>query len=244
MDWKDQFPKENRYFETDNGILYQCNCLETLGNFPDNSIDFIFTDPPYGTNDGKGKAIKRGSSIVDFCTIQWDDTLPLDWIEFVYKIMKDDTWGVTFTDKNATLMVWNKLEECKLNPRNTFYWIKTNKAPTPRSNFKSCVETAVVFTKGRTNQKWRGGGNQNNFINLPFVSGREKVKHPTQKPLKLIEHLLSFMTDENDVVLDPFAGSGTTAVACEKLNRKWIGIELNKEYCDIIVERLKKGVDI
>ena len=63
--------------------------------------------------------------------------------------------------------------------------------------------------------------------------------HPTQKPIKVINWLLEF-TDNIGIVLDPFMGSGTTAVACERLNRRWIGIEISKEYCDIAVDRIKK----
>ena len=66
-----------------------------------------------------------------------------------------------------------------------------------------------------------------------------KFKHPTQKPLKLMEYLLKVCSNENDIVLDCFAGSGSTLVACEKLNRKWIGIEINEEYCEIVKQRIK-----
>jgi DNA modification methylase len=236
-DWKSAFPTNNRYFETDNGILFNCSCLDI--KLPQNSIHAVITDPPYGTNDGKGKVIKRSGKAVDFCNIEWDKELPLDWLRIAYESMIDDTWGVIFIDKMAITTVWKALEEEKFNPRNTFYWVKTNKAPTPRCNFKSCVESSIVFTKGRTNRKWRGRGNQNNFIQLPFVSGKEKVKHPTQKPVKLMKHLIELITDEGDIIFDPFIGSGTTAVACEELGRRWIGVELNPDYCEIVRSRLE-----
>ena len=214
------------------------DCLEVLATIPENSVDAVITDPPYGTNDGKGKVIRRGKDDTAFGSIDWDKELPLDYLKEVSRVMKPDTWGVVFTDNMAISYLWKKLENVGLSPRNTFYWVKHNKAPTPRCNFKSCVETAVVFTNGRTNQKWYGGGNQNNYILMPFVSGREKVDHPTQKPVALMRHLVELFTVEGDTVLDPFMGSGTTGVACAQTGRNFIGIEIDPTYFAIAEKRI------
>jgi len=221
--------------------IIQGDCLEVLSTIPDESVDCVITDPPYGTNDGKGKVIRRGKTDTDFGVIDWDVEVPLSFIVDLKRIMKEDTWGVIFTDNVFISSLWYELEKVGLKPRNTFYWIKPNKAPTPRSNFKSAVETAVVFTKGRTNQKWLGGGNKPNYVEIPFVSGKEKVKHPTQKPVTLFEYLIKLFSGEKDIILDPFLGSGTTAVASINLNRKYIGIEKDPEYCKIARERVKRA---
>jgi len=218
------------------------DCLELLKDLDDNSVDFVLTDPPYGTNDKYDKVIKRQDGITDFSVISWDKELPLNFMKELYRIMKDDVWGVIFTDNIKITKLWDYIEDCGFKPRNTFYWVKPNKAPTPRSNFKSCVETAVVFTKGVTTKKWRGGGNQDNYICEPFVSGGEKVNHPTQKPMKVFEHLIGLFTDENDVVLDPYIGSGTTAVACKRLKRQYIGMDIDERYVGIANERLRRVV--
>jgi site-specific DNA-methyltransferase (adenine-specific)/modification methylase len=215
------------------------DCLDKLKELETASVDCLITDPPYGTNDSYDKMIKRGNSHTSFNVLSWDIEIPTEFLNEVYRIMKDDTWGFIFTDKKEITTIWKKLEDVGFSPRNTFYWIKTNKAPTPRSNFKSSVEVAIAFTKGRTNKKWKGGGNQNNFITMPFVIGKEKVKHPTQKPIKLMKHLMSLVTDEGDVILDPFMGSGTTVLAAAEMGRDAIGVEIDKEYYDIAVERLK-----
>lgn len=214
------------------------NCIDLLKEIDDDSIDFLLTDPPYGTNDNNGKSIKRGQVVTSFNTIDWDTELPLEWIDELYRIMKDDTWGVIFTDKKEITTMWNYLLSNNLTPRNTFYWIKTNKAPTPRKNFKSCVETAVVFTKGRTNQKWYSGGNENNYFMSPFVSGKENVGHPTQKSIKLFSYLIRLFTKETDIILDPFIGSGTTAVAALLLNRYYLGFDINLEYIKMAEKRI------
>jgi site-specific DNA-methyltransferase (adenine-specific) len=78
------------------------------------------------------------------------------------------------------------------------------------------------------------------FSNKPTMNEDERTNHPTQKPLGLIEWLIKGFSNVNDLVLDCFLGSGTTALACEKLNRRWIGIEINKEYCDLSKNRIEK----
>lgn len=222
--------------------LIHGDSLEKLKELDDKSVDALITDPPYGTNDKYGKNIKRGNHNTDFGTIEWDKSLPLEFLNECYRVMKDDTWGFIFTDKKEITTIWNYLETVGFSPRNTFYWIKTNKAPTPRKNFKSSIETAVVFTKGRTTIKWTGGGNQNNYFECPFVIGKEKVNHPTQKPVKLIKHIINLVSNEGDVILDPFIGSGTTAVAALELNRDFVGIEIDDNNIDISKNRIEEVI--
>lgn len=217
------------------------DCNEELADLSSGSADLLLTDPPYGTNDEYGKNIRRGGDDTSFGTIDWDTSMPLRFLEECYRILREDRWGAVFTDRKEITTVWNALEEIGFKPRNTFYWIKTNKAPTPRSNFKSSVETAVVFTKGKTTEKWRGGGDQDNYYESPFVTGGESEDHPTQKPIGLFEHLIKIFTDEEDVVLDPFIGSGTTAVAAVRNWRRYVGIEADEEYVKMARRRADKA---
>jgi len=228
--------------------IYCGDSLELIKEVPDGCVDFFLTDPPYGTNDGKGKNInsntigdKDGHGSFD---IEWDRFLPLSYIEELPRIMKDDTWGMIWTDKKEVTTIWNTVESVGLSPRNTFYWRKTNKSPTLRPNFKSVVETAVVFTKGSTSKKWRGGGNIANYFETTIKTSKENVGHPTQKPIILFEHLISLFTVEGDLVFDPFIGSGTTAFAARNLGRNYLGIELDQYWVDQIEDGMKEKVDI
>ena len=223
----------------ENFTIYHGDCNKVLYLIDQLSADAVVTDPPYGTNDGRGKVIKRGDTNVDFGVIGWDMLLPLKYLMPLKRIMKWDTWGFIFTDNKAVTTVWEELEKNNLSPRNTYHWIKYNKAPTPRSNFKSCVETAVVFTKGRTNKKWNGGGNEPNYVVMPFVSEGE---HPTQKPVSLIEKIILLVTEKGDIVIDPFMGSGTTGIACAKLDRGFIGIEISDEYFSLAKEGIQEAL--
>lgn len=214
------------------------DCHTKLKTIEDNSVDLLLTDPPYGTNDKYNKTIKRGKNITDFSVINWDSDLPLTYLMECYRVMKDDTWGVVFTDKKEITTLWNYVEQVGFLPRNTFYWVKTNKAPVPNANFKSCVETAIVFTKGRTNKKWTRGGTENNYFMSPFVLGKESVDHPTQKPVSLMSYFINLLSDTGDIVLDPFMGSGTTGVSAVKDERSFIGIEVDKTYYNLSKKRI------
>jgi len=228
--------------------IYCMDCLEGLKLIPDNSIDLVLTDPPYGTNDGKGKIVKIGNEYKNFCDEvgEWDKELLIHYIQELPRIMKDDTWGVIFTDKMAISIIWEEIQKTGMVPRNTYHIIKTDKPPVPRCNFISSVETAIIFTKGRTTVKWRGGSNGDNgsitrnyeIVNQLAVT--ETRLHPTQKHITTMRRLIQLFTDENDTVLDPFMGSGTTAVACKQLRRNFIGFELSQKYVDIANKRLSQ----
>ncbi|MCD6220466.1 site-specific DNA-methyltransferase, partial [Candidatus Calescamantes bacterium] len=84
--------------------------------------------------------------------------------------------------------------------------------------------------------------NYTDVWNLPIIGGKENTKHPTQKPIKLIERIVRCSSRENNLVLDPFLGSGTTAVVCEKINRRWIGIEISDDFCNIAKRRIQEFV--
>ena len=106
------------------------------------------------------------------------------------------------------------------------------------SNIWYSIEPILVFAKvvPKTNKEKRYGYACFNYRTIP----KKKYNHPTTKPLGLIKDLIYFYSNKNDLVLDPFLGSGTTAVACERLNRRWIGIEISEEYCKIAKERILK----
>ena len=115
-------------------------------------------------------------------------------------------------------------------------WIKTN--PTPLNgqyNWLSAIEILVIARKKKSTF--------NRFCAKPvweYPVCYKKV-HPTQKPIKLITELVESSTNENDVILDPFMGSGTTGVACVNTDRKFIGIEIEQEYFDIAVRRIEEA---
>jgi len=257
MSWKNKFPKENRFFETENGILYYEDSLKILEKFPQENIDLLVTDPPYAISQ-KGKKISRKSLSskswkrnmdirLDFGEWDWFETekdffeFTKEWFGKCVSLLKEKTWIYIFFDKQKLgyfdlflAPYYNIRQRC------VFVYCKVNPAPSFRKvNWLSATEFVWVGSKGKCKLKnFLQQKEMFNYMILPNKSSYGKTSHPTEKPEKLIERFIETSSYENEIVLDPFLGSGTTAVVAEKLNRKWIGTEINKEYCEIAKKRI------
>ena len=185
------------------------------------------------------------------------------WIRKVWNILiNNGSLYISCTYHNiAEIILTAKRTGFRLN--NIITWYKTNAMPNiTKRTFTHSTEFICWFIKGN---KWKfnygviknfnphktkdGKPKQLrdfiDFIEMPIVQGKERIKgengraiHPTQKPEKLIELILLASSDENDLVLDPFFGTGTTGVVASRLKRNWIGIEINEEYCNIAHNRI------
>jgi len=114
-------------------------------------------------------------------------------------------------------------------------WQKPDPLPlNAKTKFLNAWETAIV---GKRKGTYWGGFAIHNVFNYQAPKGKNRI-HPTQKPLKLIERLIELATKKGDLVLDPFMGSGTTAVACIKLERNFIGFEISQKYCKLARKRV------
>ena len=220
--------------------IYCADCLNVMKDMPDKSVDAVITDPPYGLNDGKGKVSRRNGEMVAFSAGEWDDFVPMRYIDLSTKILNDGCWFCSFTDKLSVSNLWIELENLQMRPKQTFYWVKNNPPPQPRQNFQSGVETAVLATKGAVS-KWSGGGATRNWYKHPLTVNSERF-HPTQKPVSVMTYLIMALTLEGDTILDPFMGSGTTGVACVQTGRRFIGIEIDPDYYEIAKKRIKKAL--
>jgi site-specific DNA-methyltransferase (adenine-specific) len=234
--------------------------METMKLIPDNYVDMVLCDLPYGTTSNK-----------------WDSILPLDELWKQYKrICKDNAIiALTASQPFTSMLVMSNLEMYK----HEWIWIKnrgSNFANTVREPMKE-HESVLIFSKGKWTynkqmQERTGGGLERVQYNVAFESksdnyrdfeGRKENKlpelrvpsswqkfntevglHPTQKPVGLFEYLIKTYTNENEVVLDNCAGSFTSGVACINLNRKYIGYELDEKYFEIgknrLLDRLKE----
>jgi len=206
------------YFETELGKLYNCDCLEFMKDMPDNSVGLVLTDPPYGIKADKGTdGYGNSKHTVKKYNDSWDSKTPS--AEYFIEILRTSKLamifgGNYFTDKlpmSRGWIVWDKVGEMKFN-----------------NPYSKCE---LIWTnKDMVCQKYV-------CIQMGFVSKEKERFHPTQKPVMLISNIINDYIDDG-VVFDPFLGSGTTAVACEKLNRRWIGIEISEKYCEIAAKRI------
>ena len=325
MNWKDVFPKENRYFETENGILYNGDVLNALKQFPDESVDCVITSPPYWGLRDYGVDGQIGLEETFYTYLE----KLLEIFDEVYRVLKPsgtcwvnlgDTYGGSGsgTTKNVDIEKYkqnakesyilpggkaksSKLRNTKYNKsllmiperfaigmiemgwvlRNKIVWHKPNAMPeSVKDRFSKSYEFIYFFTKNKKyffNQikedislsskqrykykfdspKYREADTkvkQEGLLSYKYhllehgKKNKRDVWNISTKPFKgahfavfppdIPETCIKAGSNEGNVILDIFMGAGTTAVACEKLNRRWIGIELNPEYCEIAKQRI------
>ena len=254
MSWKDVFPVKNRYYETENGILYKSDNSKIMSYIPEGTIDLILTDPPYGIS--KELTITRGDKMkfkgkdLNYNFGEWDKFKSFEeqmeifshTLDLFDSVLRDGGIIASYYDRDKINFVSKYLQDkYRYKTKGYFAHLKSNPVPQARKvKWMNGWEMIGIWQKpgGKLTYNYQLG-QQKDWGVYPIVSGNERTKHPTQKPLKLMELIISYWSNEGDMVLDPFLGSGTTAIACEKLGRRWIGIEINGEYCKIAKERIR-----
>ena len=229
------------------------SCINVLKEI-DDEVDLIITDSPQYRLINPNIKFKTRTDFVRKANFDlfnsYKDLYNFTdlWIKLCSNLMKkNSTMYVSYAEMYSNDLI-NICNKHGLKYFDTFYWHKTNPMPQVRKrNFLSSVETTLIFTKGNYTFNFLKQNEMHDFMELPLCMGNERLKnkegktlHPTQKPLKLIKHFVKISSNIDDKVLDPFSGTGTTNVACKLLNRKCLGIEINKEYYLPSVQRLNK----
>lgn len=217
--------------------LLHGDCLELLGDIKDNSIDLIVTDPPYNVHAGKGGgAFGNRDSYTDIQVMSNGfDILILD--EFVRVLKKINIY--MFCSQKQIIPLLKYFVEGKKCNWNLLTWHKTN--PVPACNNKYLSDTEYILFFREKGVKINGDYSSKKTYYVTPLNQKEKklYGHPTVKPVDILSNLIINSSLENDVVLDPFMGSGSTGVACKNLNRNFIGIEIEKDYLNIAKERIE-----
>lgn len=213
------------------------DCLELIKTIPDNSVDLVITDPPYEFVSDKGS----GAFGVDKRSYH-HEILPISK-SFDFKVL-DECLRVL---KAINIYVWcsksqlRKLLDYFEDKRcavDLLTWHKTNPVPTCNNTYLSDTEY-LIFAREKGVKVYGSYATKKKYYVTPTnKADKNKYNHPTIKPLDIIQNLIVNSTLEGDVVLDPFLGSGTTAVAAVNTNRHYIGFELNETYFDVSCKRL------
>lgn len=219
---------------TENINLLQGDCIELLPKIPDSSIDAIITDPPYFlgmTHNGQKGCFNDLAICKPFYQKLFTE----------YKrVLKPDGCVYFFCDWRSYAFYY-PLFDSVLGARNMLVWDKQSGA----GNFYTYQHELVIFTTKRNAFNVKETKNIITGIRS-FSTGAKKTNgekvHPTQKPIELIEKFILDSTDAGDTVLDSFAGSGTTGVACINTDRKFIGMELDDQYFAIAKQRIEKAL--
>ena len=244
------------YYKTSDFELHLGDSFQILQELPSKSIDIIFADPPYFLS-GDGITCS-GGKMVSVNKGEWDKKKTIDekhkfnreWIRLCYRVLKDNgTIWISGTMHNI-YSIGMALEEEGFKIINNITWKKLNPPPNISCRcFVHSTETILWAQKDLKNVKHKfnytvmkelNGGKQMKDVwesSLTKPSEKKYGKHPTQKPMAILERIILASTDEGDLILDPFNGSGTTGIVDNKLKRKYIGIDTEKEYLDLTIKR-------
>lgn len=247
---------KNIYYEQEDFKLLHGDALLLLKKIEPQSIDMIFADPPYFLS-GDGITCS-GGKMVSVNKGKWDEKISIKekhqfnkkWIRACKNVLKDDgTIWISGTMHNI-YSIGMALEEEGFKIINNITWKKLN--PPPNISCRAFVHSTetvlwakkdIAKAKHKFNYEVMKKLNNNKQMkdvwetSLTKPSEKKCGKHPTQKPIELLEKIILASTDENDLILDPFNGSGTTGIVANRLKRKYIGIEKEKEYLDITIKR-------
>lgn len=224
--------------------------IEIMSEMKEKSIDLIVADPPYnvGKDYGNGSDRQEKSQYLEFSK---------KWMTEATRILKDNGTMYIFGGQKYIAYLYIILEDLGLNNNGWVVWHYTQGAGRTKG-YSSRHDDILIFTKGnsftfnlddiRIPQKYyrkannMRGANPGNVWSLPHVhySEKDRTFHPTQKPHALYERMILASSNEGDIVLDPFSGSGSSLVVAEKTNRKFIGIEIESKYVELAKNELAK----
>lgn len=217
------------------------DCLELMKDIPDGSVDLVVTDPPYKfENQGGGFYAKNSSTQRVYCDalkkINCCDFNPYDFLTAVKPKLKK-FYGYFFCNKSLLEDYIKFARDNELN-FDVLVMAKSNPIPSYNNHHLSDLEYIVMMRdKGTYFSKHK---NLDDFRKF-YITSCKKGVHPAEKPVDLLERFIRVSSRENDVILDPFMGSGSTGVACINTTRSFIGIELDEQYFNIAEQRISEA---
>ena len=255
--------KDGPYFLDGNFALYHGDCLNVLAQLPADSIDMIFADPPYNLSNG-GFTVHAGR-MVSVNKGNWDRSKGFQddydfhyrWMEACKKVLKSHgTLWVSGT-YHSIYQCGHALQSLGYHILNDIAWFKPNASPNLSCRFFTASHETIIWARKDKNathtfnyELMKNGDWLEDKLKKPNFQMRsvwsmgtprsdEKIhgKHPTQKPLGLLKRIVLASTKKGDVVLDPFTGSSTTGIASVMNGRKYIGIDMEKDYLELSKKR-------
>ncbi len=242
-------------------ILKGC-CIKTMRDLPSKSVDLVFADPPYNLQ-LQGELHRPDNSRVDAVDDDWDrfenfrsyDLFTHEWLSEAQRVLKDNGTLWVIGSYHNIFRVGTAIQDLGFWILNDIIWRKQNPMPNFRgTRFANAHETLIWAAKSKQTKGFTFNYQAMKSLNedlqmrsdwvLPICNGRERVKvngekgHPTQKPESLLHRVILSSTKKNDIILDPFFGSGTTGVVAKRLGRHFIGVEREQKYIKIAEKRI------
>lgn len=222
--------------------LYNGDCLEVMKTL--NNVDHVIGDPPY--EDELHKAIGRirrndGREMISDLGFDGVNSSRADIAKECVRL--SDGWAILFTLAEGVRAWRDELQSYGAKYDTCIAWVKPDS--TPRMNGQGPArgfECAVTAWCAKGYRSWNAGGKRGVYTHNTNSKERDG-RHPTEKPIPLMRELLQDFTNPGQTILDPFMGSGTTGVACARMGRKFIGIEMNDEYFEVSCQRIRKAYE-
>ena len=241
------------------------NCIEVMNDLPKKSVDLVFADPPYNLQIPPSSLCRPNNTLVDSVDDSWDkfdsfeayDDFTSQWLRAARRVLKPNAAIWVIGSYHNVFRLGTALQNLDYWILNDIIWRKPN--PMPNFNgtrFTNAHETLIWASRSKKSKvtfNYNGLKSLNDDLQMrsdwefPICSGRERLKfangkkvHSTQKPIRLIHRILVGTTNPDDLVLDPFFGTGTTGAAAKLLGRNYIGIERDQHYCAVAQKRLEK----
>lgn len=238
--------KTVEYTQLGNVRLYLQDNRELLKTMPDQCVDLILTDPPYNiAKYSTGNIDLPNRTPLNNDIADWDriEIEPEDYLTDFKRILKPKGNIFVFTSYNS-IGKWHAAFDKYFDTTQFMIWHKTNPAPNiyKKGFLNSCEMIICFWNKGHT-WNFYDQKQMHNFIESPICLGEERwkdPKHPSQKPVRVLKHIIKIASKESDLVFDPFMGVASTAIASLELNRRFCGCEIKEEYYKAGVDRIKK----
>lgn len=238
-------------------ILFNENCFNILPNLPESSVDMIFADPPYFLSNGgftchAGKKVSVNKGKWDISKGREENYLfTLRWLRECQRILTPNGTIWVSGTSHIIYAVGYAMQDLGYKILNDIAWFKVNPPPNLSCRyFTHSTETILWAAKNKDSRHcfnyelMKKNNNNKQMLSLwsikaPGSEEKKHGKHPTQKPLELLNRIILASTRHGDIVLDPFSGSSTTGIAAFRCGRQFIGIELEEEYLKTSLRRFK-----
>jgi len=253
------------YYAKNGIVLYRGDCIELMAQMPGECFDMVFADPPYMlSNDGvtchAGKMVSVNKGAWDRSQgVERDHEFVMEWLAACRRVMKPDATIWVSGTHHIIYSVGFAMQKLGFKILNDIVWYKINPPPNLSCRYFTHATEIVLWAarsaasrhvfnyeemKRLDNSPFDGPGRQMKSIwAIPPPGKEEKTfgKHPTQKPIRLLDRIIRASTVEGDLILDPFIGSGTTAIAAASNGRACVGIEIEQDYLALAALRLEEA---